>query len=157
MNAQLQPNMNAQLQQGIGLTGLEQLRAFMREGRRPGIGHSLDFSLVDVTEGTATFEGVPGEHAYNPIGSVHGGYAATLLDSACGCAVHSKLNANQTYTTLELKVSYLKPMTKNTGKVRAHGRVINVGRRVAFAEAVITDAAGKIYATATSTLLVMEK
>lgn len=149
--------MNAQVQQGVGLTGLEQLRALLSAGQRPGIAVSLDFNLVDVQEGTATFEGVPGEHAYNPIGSVHGGYAATLLDSACGCAVHSKLNANQSYTTLELKVSYLKGMTKNTGKVRAHGRVINMGRRVAFAEAAITDADGKVYATATSTLLVIEK
>jgi uncharacterized protein (TIGR00369 family) len=149
--------MNAQVQQGVGLTGLEQLRAFLAAGQRPGIAVSLDFQLVDVQEGTATFEGVPGEHAYNPIGAVHGGYAATLLDSACGCAVHSKLNASQSYTTLELKVSYLKGMTKHTGKVRAHGRVISIGRRVAFAEAAITDADGKVYATATSTLLVMEK
>lgn len=149
--------MNAQVQQGGGLTGLEQLRALLSAGQRPGIAVALDFNLVDVQEGTATFEGVPGEHAYNPIGSVHGGYAATLLDSACGCAVHSKLTANQGYTTLELKVSYLKGMTKNTGKVRAHGRVINMGRRVAFAEAAITDADGKVYATATSTLLVIEK
>lgn len=149
--------MNAQLQQGVGLTGLEQLREFLNASRRPGIGVSLDFKLVDVQEGSATFEGVPGEHAYNPIGSIHGGYAATLLDSACGCAVHSKLNANQAYTTLELKVSYLKAMTKNTGAVRAVGRVTSIGRRVAFAEASLTDASGKVYATATSTLLVIEK
>lgn len=149
--------MNAQLQQGVGLTGLEQLRQFLAAGRRPGIGVALDFTLVDVQEGSAVFEGVPGEHAYNPIGSVHGGYAATLLDSACGCAVHSTLSATQTYTTLELKVSYLKAMTKHTGPVRAEGRVTSLGRRVAFAEAKLTDAAGKLYATATSTLLVIEK
>lgn len=149
--------MNAQVQQDTGLTGLEQLRALMSAGRRPGIGVSLDFTLVDVEEGSAAFEGVPGEHAYNPIGSVHGGYAATLLDSACGCAVHSKLAADQSYTTLELKVSYLKAMTKNTGRVRAEGRVTQIGRRVAFAEATLKDASGKVYATATSTLLVISK
>jgi uncharacterized protein (TIGR00369 family) len=88
---------------------------------------------------------------------VHGGYAATLLDSACGCAVHSKLSASQTYTTLELKVSYLRAMTKDTGPVRAEGRVVNFGRRVGFAEATLQDANGKVYATATSTLLIIEK
>lgn len=149
--------MNAQLQQGVGLSGLEQLRSFMRGDKRPGIGVSLDFKLVDVQEGVVTFEGTPGEHAYNPIGSVHGGYAATLLDSACGCAVHSVLKPNQTYTTLELKVSYLKAMSKHTGPVRAEGRVVNVGRRVGFAEATLKDAQGKVYATATSTLLVIEQ
>jgi uncharacterized protein (TIGR00369 family) len=149
--------MNAQLEQGVGLSGLEQLQSFLAAGRRPGIGESLDFKLIDVQPGCAVFEGVPGEHAYNPIGTVHGGYAATLLDSACGCAVHSKLAAHQTYTTLELKVSYLKAMTKDTGPVRAEGRVVNMGRRVAFAEASLKDAKGRLYATATSTLLVMER
>jgi len=149
--------MNAQLQQNGALTGLEQLRAFMHAGRRPGIGVSLDFKLHDVQDGVVTFEGVPGEHAYNPIGSVHGGYAATLLDSACGCAVHSKLSATQGYTTLDLKVSYLKAMTKDTGPVRTEGRVISIGRRVAFTEATLKDLSGKLLATATSTLLVMDR
>ena len=149
--------MNAQLQQRPGLTGLEQLREYLAGNRRPGIGVSLDFKLVDVQEGCVTFEGVPGEHAYNPIGSIHGGYAATLLDSACGCAVHSTLSATQTYTTLELKVSYLKAMTKDTGPVRAVGRIVSIGRRVGFAEATLTDGNGKVYAKATSTLLVIEQ
>lgn len=149
--------MNAQLQQHSGLPGIEQLRLFLAENRRPGIGVSLDFRLVDVQEGRVTFEGIPGEHAYNPIGSIHGGYAATLLDSACGCAIHSMLSATQTYTTLELKVSYLKAMTKDTGPVRAEGRVVSIGRRVGFAEATLKDANGKVYATATSTLLVIER
>jgi uncharacterized protein (TIGR00369 family) len=149
--------MNAQLQLHSGLTGLEQLRAFLSGGKRPGIGVSLDFKLADVQEGHVTFEGTPGEHAYNPIGTIHGGYAATLLDSACGCAVHSKLSATQTYTTLELKVAYLKAMTKDTGPVRAEGRLISIGRRVAFAEATLKDEKGRLYATATSTLLVIEK
>lgn len=138
-----------------GTTGLEQLRALFRSGRQARIGATLQFSGVEFEEGFAAFEGVPGEHAYNPIGSVHGGYAATLLDSACGCAVHSKLAAGQSYTTLELKVAYHKALTKETGKVRAEGRVLSFGRRAAFAEAKITDASGRLYASATSTLLVI--
>ncbi len=136
-------------------SGLEQLRALMASGRRPGIGASLDFNLVEVAEGHAVFEGVPGLHAYNPIGTVHGGYAATLLDSACGCAVHSTLTPEQRYTTLELKVAYHKAITTETGCLRAVGRVVSIGRRAAFAEATLVDAEGRLYATATSTLLVM--
>jgi len=101
------------------------------------------------------FEGNPDDRVYNPIGSVHGGYAATLLDSACGIAVHSKLAPGQSYTTLELKVSYLRGMTSETGVVRAEGNILSIGRRVAFAEAKLTDAAGRLLATATSTLLVI--
>ncbi len=140
-----------------GLTGLEQLRSWLSGGRQPAIGETLQFKLVDIEEGVATFEGTPGLHAYNPIGTVHGGYAATLLDSACGVAVHSKLRADQAYTTLELKVSYHRAMTKDTGPVRAVGTVVTMGRRAAFAEARITDAQGRLYATATSSLLVMDR
>ncbi len=137
------------------LTGLQQLRALIEAGQRPGIGRSLDFQLVEIEAGRAVFEGTPGLHAYNPIGTVHGGYAATLLDSACGCAVHSRLEAGQRYTTLELKVAYHKALTAETGPVRAEGTLLSFGRRAAFAEARLTDAAGKLYASATSTLLVM--
>lgn len=142
---------------GPGLSGIEQLRAMIDSGRRPGIGESLDFQLVEVGEGTAAFEGVPGQHAYNPIGTIHGGYAATLLDSALGCAVHSRLTATQGYTTLELKVSYHRRMTTDTGLVRAEATLLSFGRRAAFAQATLTDAAGTLYATATSTLLVFER
>jgi uncharacterized protein (TIGR00369 family) len=103
------------------------------------------------------FEGTPGRHAYNPIGSVHGGYAATLLDSACGCAAHSRLSACQGYTTLELKVSFHRAITSEVGVVRAEATLISFGRRVAFAEARLTDASGRVYATATSTLLIFER
>ena len=140
-----------------GADGLIQLRALMASGRKPGILVALDFAMTEVDVGRAVFAGVPGEHAYNPIGTVHGGYAATLLDSACGCAVHSRLTASQAYTTLELKVSYLRPITRDTGLVRAEGRLVSLGRRVAFAEALLTDAGGRLYATATSTLLVFER
>ena len=137
------------------LPGLAQLQALIDAGRMPGIGRSMNFTLVEVEEGRAVFEGVPGAHVYNPLGVVHGGYAATLLDSACGCAVHSKLAPRQTYTTLELKVAYHKAMTTETGPVRAVGSVISIGRRAAFAEARLTDATGRLYASATSTLLIM--
>jgi uncharacterized protein (TIGR00369 family) len=139
-----------------GLPGVAQLRALMRAGQMPGIGKSLGFTLVEVEEGLVVFAGEPGPHAYNPIGTVHGGYAATLLDSACGCAVHSMLRPGQKYTTLELKVAYHKAMTDKTGLVRAEGKVLSIGRRAAFAEARLTDAAGRLYASATSTLLVID-
>lgn len=142
---------------GAGLDGLSQLRALIAAGRKPGIAHSLQFELVEVERGRAVFAGTPGEHAYNPIGMVHGGYAATLLDSACGCAVHSSLDPAQAYTTLELKVAYHKPITRDTGLLRAEGRVVSIGRRAAFAEGKLVDAEGKLYASATSTLLVIER
>ena len=133
------------------------MQALIASGRRPGIAESLDFDLVEVGDGTAVFEGIPGQHAYNPIGTVHGGYAATMLDSACGCAVHSKLTAAQGYTTLELKVAYHRPMTIDTGLVRTEAKLLSFGRRVAFAEATVTDADGRLYASATSTLLIFDR
>jgi uncharacterized protein (TIGR00369 family) len=139
---------------GTRLNGLDQLRALMASGRKPGILVSLDFELVEADFGKAVFAGRPGEHAYNPLGTVHGGYAATLLDSACGCAVHSRLTERQAYTTLELKISYHKAMTKNTGLLRAEGHVLSLGRRAAFAEARLIDAEDQLYASATSTLLI---
>jgi uncharacterized protein (TIGR00369 family) len=147
--------MNLAGEVGTHLTGLEQLRASMAGGLRPGIAESLDFKLVEVEEGRAVFEGTPGLHAYNPMGVVHGGYAATLLDSACGCSVQTKLDPGQGCTTLELKVSYHKAMTEKTGPVRAEGKVISFGRRAAFAEARLIGADGRLYASATSTLLVL--
>jgi uncharacterized protein (TIGR00369 family) len=140
-----------------GAAGLQQLRAMIASERPVGIGATLEFRLVEVDDGRVVFSGVPGAHVYNPIGTVHGGYAATLLDSACGCAVHSKLGPTQGYTTLELKVAYHKAMTAGTGLVRAEGHVVTIGRRAAFAEARITDAEGRLYASATSTLLVFER
>ncbi|MBW8841873.1 MAG: PaaI family thioesterase [Sphingomonadales bacterium] len=137
--------------------GLQQVRDLLARGAQPPIGRTLDFSLVEVERGRAVFEGTPDERHYNPMGGVHGGYAATLLDSACGIAVQSMLKPDQGFTTLELKVSYLRGMNDMTGPVRAEGRVVNIGRRVAFAEADIRDAEGRLMATATSTLLVLAK
>ena len=137
---------------GPRLDGLEQLRALIASGRNGG-----GWGGNGLVTGKAVFAGIPGEHAYNPIGTVHGGYAATLLDSACGCAVHSRLTATQAYTTLELKVAYHKAITRNTGPLRAEGHVVSLGRRAAFAEANLTDSKGRLYASATSTLLIFDR
>ncbi|HTR06206.1 MAG TPA: PaaI family thioesterase [Paraburkholderia sp.] len=149
--------MNLIAEMPAGLTGLEQLQRMLESGRGPSICETLGFELAEVDEGRVVFAGTPGLHVYNPIGTVHGGYAATLLDSACGCAAHSRLGPNQGYTTLELKVAYHRPLTADTGLVRAEGRVLSIGRRAAFTEASITDAQGRLYASATSTLLVFER
>ena len=140
-----------------GADGLTQLQALKSSALKPGILRALDFELVEVEPGRAVFGGTPGEHAYNPIGTVHGGYAATLLDSACGCAVHSRLTADQIYTTLTLNVAYHRAITRDTGAVRAEGRVQSLGRRVAFAEADLKDREGRVYASATSTLIILER
>jgi uncharacterized protein (TIGR00369 family) len=139
------------------MAGLEQLEAMIAAGQRPPIADTLDFDLVEISGDRAVFAGTPQRKVYNPIGSVHGGYAATLLDSACGCAVHARLAAGQGYTTLELKIAYHRGLTDTTGPVRAEGTVLSIGRRVAFAEARLTDEQGRLCASATSTLLVFER
>jgi uncharacterized protein (TIGR00369 family) len=112
--------------------------------------------LIEIDTGLAVFQGNPDRSVYNPLGSVHGGYAATLLDSACGCAAHSCLDPRQGYTTLELKVAYHRPLSDTSGPVRAEGRILSIGRRVAFAEAKLMDAQGRLCASATSTLLIFD-
>jgi uncharacterized protein (TIGR00369 family) len=139
------------------LSGLEQLQALMAGGTPAPIGVTLGFTLVEIEEGMAIFEGRPDRSVYNPIGSVHGGYAATLLDSACGCAVHSRLTADQGYTTLELKIAYHRPLSDASGTVRAEGRLLSIGRRAAFAEGKLFDGQGRLCASATSTLLVFDR
>ena len=140
------------------MSGLEQLRAaFEQGGYRRGIGQTLKFKVISIEEGKVVFGGTPDEDVYNPIGTVHGGYAATLLDSAVGCAVHSALKVGQGYTTLELKIAYHKAMTASTGPITATGTVTTLGRRAAFAEGRLTDEAGRLYASATSTLLVFDR
>lgn len=134
---------------------LAKVRGLIAAGGRPPIGETLGFQLVDCDEGFAAFEGNPGPETYNPMGIVHGGYAATLLDSACGIAVVTRLDEGQSMTTLELKTSYHRAMTADTGRVRAEGRVISMGRRVAYTEAKLKDSEGRLIATATSTLLIL--
>jgi uncharacterized protein (TIGR00369 family) len=136
--------------------GLAQLRAWMASDSQPPMGSTLGFRLVEVERGKVVFEGHPGRSVYNPLGSVHGGYAATLLDSACGVAIASQLGPNRGHTTLELKISYLRALTENSGTVRATGRVISLGSRVGFSEATLRDGEGRLCATATSTLLVFD-
>ncbi len=147
--------MNQTEQVAPGLDGLAQMRALMASELRTGIGVTLGFRLVEIEEGRAVFEGEPGVHVHNPIGTVHGGYAAALLDSACGCAVHSKLAAGQGCTTIEIKIAYHKAITAQTGRVRAEGTIVSFGRRAAFAQATLTDMSGRLYASATSSLLVI--
>lgn len=138
------------------MTGREMLQAAIDSGRQPPMMVTLGFRLVEVSDGRAVFEGEPSEAVYNPLGSVHGGYAAALLDSACGCAVHAALPAGRTYTTLELKIALHRGMTKDTGTVRCEGTVLSVGRRVGFSEAKLTDRDGRLLASASSTLLVFD-
>lgn len=137
------------------LSGLEFLRG-IAEGRFPAppISALLGFQPVEVESGRAVFAATPDVRHYNPIGSVHGGYAATLLDSCMACAVHSQLNAGQAYTTLEFKVNFVRPISANTGEVRAEGKVIHAGQRVASAEGRLTDAHGRLLAHATTTCLI---
>jgi uncharacterized protein (TIGR00369 family) len=136
--------------------GLQQIRAMLSSNRKAPMIEKLGLDLVEIDRGHAVFEGTPDRSVYNPLGSVHGGYAATLLDSACGIAVHSQLDGGRGHTTLELKVSYLRGLSDASGTVRAVGRVTSIGRRVAFAEATLHDGAGQLCATATSTLLLVD-
>ena len=121
----------------------------------PPVMRALDFDGVSFGDGRAAFRLTPREFHYNPLGTVHGGVFATLLDSACGCAVHTKLPAGVFYTSLDLSVKFLRPVTVATGPITAEGNVVHFGRRTALAEARLTDDAGKVYATATSSCLVL--
>ena len=138
------------------LDGLQQIQAMISSQRKAPMIEKLGLDLVEIERGHAVFQGTPDRSVYNPLGAVHGGYAATLLDSACGIAVHSQLGPRRGHTTLELKISYLRGLTEASGPVRAVGRVTSMGRRVAFAEASLHDATGRLCATATSTLLVFD-
>ncbi len=140
------------------LNGLDYLAAMGRgELPYPPIMAALGFDQVppEMEPGRVTFFLEPQEYHYNPIGSVHGGVFATLLDSAMGCAVHSRLPAGTGYTTLELKVNFVRPLRAGSGLVRCEGLVLSLGRQVATAEGRIVDAAGKLYAHATTTCLLL--
>lgn len=138
------------------LTGLELLRGIV-DGRLPHapISETMSFRLVEVGEGFAAFEGDPGPRLANPMGSVHGGWALTLIDSAAGCAAHSLQPAGGGYTTVETRGTLTRPITIATGRVRAEGRVVNAGRQIVSAEVRVTDAAGRLLAHGGSTLLVL--
>ncbi len=137
------------------MSGLEVFAAIGRgELPAPPIGRLLGFVVIEFEKGRIVFQGTPRLEHYNPLGVVHGGYAATLLDSCVGCAVHTMLPAGKGYTTLELKVNYIRAMTDQTGPVRAEGKVISVGNQAGVAEGRLTDASGKLLAFATTTCLI---
>lgn len=135
--------------------GLTFLRG-LKEGRFPAppITQTLGFTLSEVEAGRAVFTGEPQFKHYNPIGSVHGGFAMTLLDSALACAIHTTLAKGESYTTLEIKVNLVRPLSQDTGLVRAEGRVIHRGRTVATSEGDIKDTDGKLCAHATTTCMI---
>jgi uncharacterized protein (TIGR00369 family) len=137
------------------LDGTAFLQAIL-DGTLPGppLARTLDFVPVSVRPGAVVFEFTPAEFHYNPIGSVHGGVLATLCDSACGCAVHSTLPAGTSYTSLDLSIKFLRPVTSAVGRMRCEGTVIHAGSRSALAEARLTDTASKLFAFATSTCMI---
>ena len=144
-------------EQGAAMSGLDYVRTIAAgELPPPPIAVLLNMRPVELEVGRAVFEGEPGEEHYNPIGVVHGGYAATLLDSALGCAVHTTLPAGNGYTTLSLEVKFVRPVTREIERVRAEAWVVHGGRRQATAEGRLTDAAtGKLLAHATTTCLIL--
>src|SRR6478735_979587 len=121
---------------------------------KPPIADLLGFDLVEAEKGKAVFEGVPEFRHYNPIGTVHGGFALTLMDSCMGCAIFSTLAKGDAWTTLELKFNLVRPLSKDTGPVRAEGRIVHRGRTVATSEGDLKDRAGKLYAHATTTCMI---
>lgn len=139
------------------MTGLQQMQALLSGAfAPPRISQTLDFRLIDVSAGRAVFEGVPQEMHLNPMGGVHGGWYATLLDSAMGCAVHSMMAPGRGYTTAELSVNLVRAARLDGRPLQAIGTVLHVGRQLATAEARIVDAGGQLYAHGTTTCLVFD-
>ena len=122
----------------------------------PPIAESVDFGLSEVERGRATFEGRPSQRFYNPMGTIHGGFIATLLDSAMACAVHTTLDAGKGSTSIELKVNFVRPVFEKTGLLRAVGEVVNTGRQIASAEGRLFDESGKLYAHGTTTCFIFD-
>jgi uncharacterized protein (TIGR00369 family) len=144
-------------EQVAGKTGLEVMQAMMNaELPYAAIARTLDFTIVEVSAGHAVFQGTPLAQHLNPLGTVHGGWIATLLDSALGCSVHTMMPAGRGYTTAELSVNYVKAVTPRVQRVRAEGKVIHCGRQLATAEARLVGPDGTLYAHATTTCLVFE-
>ena len=141
-----------------GLSGVEFLKKVAAgELPPPPMARLMNIHITEVDKGRVVFEGTPEEYHYNPLGMIHGGMAATLLDSAIGCCVNSMLEAGDLYTTLELKVNYLRAITLETGRVRAIATMIHLGRTTALAEGRVVDAQDRIYAYASSTCLIKRK
>jgi len=142
---------------GLTMAGIDYLQE-MIEGRipPPPISRLIRMDLVEAEPGRVVFTCTPDESAYNPIGAVHGGLVCTLLDSVAGCALHSTLPQGRGYTSVEIKVNYLKPVRATSGRLTAVGTLVKAGSRVGFTEGVVTDASGAVVATATSTLLLFD-
>jgi uncharacterized protein (TIGR00369 family) len=147
----------AAAEQVAGRSGLEVMQAMLR-GELPyaPIARTLDFQLIEVGEGRAVFQGRPGPAHLNPMGTVHGGWYATLLDSALGCAVHTMMPPGRAYTTAELGVNLVRAIGPKVQRVRAEGKVVHCGRQLATAEARLVGPDGTLYAHATTTCLVFE-
>jgi uncharacterized protein (TIGR00369 family) len=139
------------------MPGRDLLQAVI-DGRLPpaAISRTLTFDIIEVGEGVAVFEGETGPHLLNPQGTVHGGWALTLIDSATGCAAHSLLPAGVGYTTVSTQANFTRPITAEAGRIRCEGRVINAGRQIITAEATVKDAAGRLLAHGLSTLMVLQ-
>jgi uncharacterized protein (TIGR00369 family) len=144
-------------EQIAGKTGLEVMQA-MLQGHIPyaAIAKTLDFTIMEASAGRVVFQGTPLAQHLNPLGSIHGGWVATLLDSALGCSVHTMMPPGRGYTTAELSVNYVKALTPRVARVRAEGKVIHCGRQLATAEARLFGPDGTLYAHATTTCLVFE-
>ena len=139
-------------------TGLALLERIVR-GEIPGvpIGETLGFQLVEAERGRVVLRGHPDQRSYNLIGTVHGGWAASILDTALALSVLSTLAAEQSFTTVDIRINYLRPLTRETGPVRAEGRVLQAGRKLAYSEAHLTDAAGKIICHGTGSCLILPR
>lgn len=139
-------------------SGLAFLKAILDgELPSPPIGRTLNFVPIEVEKGRVVFQGTPLPAFYNPIGSIHGGWAAALLDSCMGCTVHSTLEAGQGYTTIELKLNYVRALMPDSGPVRAEGRIIHAGRQIATAEGRLIGHDGRMYAHGSTTCLVFSR
>jgi uncharacterized protein (TIGR00369 family) len=144
-------------QAGLQMAGIDYLQAMVdRKIPPPPISQLVQMEVTEVEPGRVVFTCTPDQSAYNPIGAVHGGLVCTLLDSVAGCALHSTLPLGKGYTSVEIKVSYLKAVRESSGLLTATGTVVKAGGRVGFTEGVVTDASGTVVATATSTLLVFD-
>lgn len=136
------------------MSGLEYMRKLMAgEMTASGMAQLMNFKLTEVSEGRAVFSILPDERHYNGLGIAHGGLAATLLDTATGCAINTMMPAGRIFTTLEMKINYVRPLKRETGEVRCEAHVIHVGGQVATAEGRIVDAKGKLYAHGTATCM----
>jgi uncharacterized protein (TIGR00369 family) len=140
---------------GGELSGLAQMQAFAKYAKEPSMRHTFGVSLPKVELGQVVCEAEPTPKALNSMGGIHGGYIAMLLDSVCGNAVHTMLEPRQTYATVEIKVSFIRPVKLGAGPVRAIGKVVSVGEKIAFAEGHLYDAKDKLLASASSTIAIV--